>query len=136
MKMNRFSNRALAIVTALLLLFQQIPALAAAEEWNSAASDPIGTEDYVTVRFTADVEISLADGAKPENDVSLIANWWLPNATRYPYQTDYLEYTDETDGDKVYRRFDYVLAVPTNCVSMTRRTTARVIQWNRLKRAM
>ena len=56
MKMNRFSNRALAIVTALLLLFQQIPALAAAEEWNSAASDPIGTEDYVTVRFTADGE--------------------------------------------------------------------------------
>ena len=56
MKMNRFSNRALAILTALLLLFQQIPALAAAEEWNSATSDPIGTEDYVSVRFTADGE--------------------------------------------------------------------------------
>ena len=74
MKMNRFSNRALAILTALLLLFQQIPALAAAEGWSSAASDPVGTEQYVSVRFTADgeevaalmVQTGAAIGSLPE----------------------------------------------------------------------
>ena len=54
MKMNRLFRRALALVTALFLLCQQMPVIAAAEDWSSAASDAIGRAEYVSVRFTAD----------------------------------------------------------------------------------
>ena len=56
MKTTRFSGRVLALMAALIMLIQQVPALASDDEWNAVVSDPIAAEEYAAVRFMADDE--------------------------------------------------------------------------------